>query len=226
MRHVKGADMCFVAGCNISTPGGGRPIEHIRAGDLVDTVDGRVEQVLWAGLSRIPFAEQMINTRKRPVRIGRGALGPQVPQKAVLISPQHRVLVRSRQVLRMLGSAEAFVPALSLTSLPGIRVMPPLPELEYLHLACARHSVLLVEGIGVESILPEPSTLQELGSAERVSVSEQMEWTPYSLRPGDHARPVLSMRKAETLVQRCMRSRMPMYLPPGAPQPQAREADV
>ena len=67
--------MCFVAGCGVATPGGVRPVETIVQGDLVLTHDGRAEPVLWVGLTRVTWAEQMGNARRRPVRIGNGAYG-------------------------------------------------------------------------------------------------------------------------------------------------------
>lgn len=205
--------MCFVTGCLIATPGGLRPVEELERGDVVLTLGGRPEPILWAGRSRIPFAEQMASSRKRPIRIGRDALGPGVPERAVLISPQHRVLVRSRQVLRMTGEPEALVPALALTALPGVRLMPALPQLEYCHIACARHVLLLAEGAGVESILPEPLAIQELASAQRVDLGRTLGWAEGKWLDMPRARPVLSLRKAEKLVERSMRARMPLVTP-------------
>ncbi|MEQ5869808.1 Hint domain-containing protein [Sagittula sp. NFXS13] len=205
--------MCFVTGCIIATPGGGRPVETLASGDLVLTTEGRAEPVLWVGTSRISWAEQMSNTRKRPIRIGRDALGPGVPERAVMLSPQHRVLVRSRQVKRIVGEEEALVPALALTGLPGVRVMPSLPGLDYVHIACARHTLLLVEGAGVESILPEPLSLQEMASAQRVDLAETLGWAEARWHDHQRVRPTLSVRKAEKLVERSIRSRIPLVVP-------------
>ncbi|WP_425071224.1 Hint domain-containing protein [Sagittula sp. S175] len=216
--------MCFVTGCLIATPGGPRTVEAIRPGDLVTTMSGRAEPVLWVGTSRISWAEQMGNPRKRPIRIGKDALGPGMPSRAVLISPQHRVLVRSPQVSRLAGQHEALVPALALTGLPGVRMMPSLPGLDYVHVACARHVLLVAEGAGVESILPEPLAIQELGAEQRIELAETLGWTEFSMKDMARALPVLSMRKAEKLVERSMRCRMPLVVPSRVSEGDAQQA--
>ncbi|MBP0483819.1 Hint domain-containing protein [Sagittula salina] len=205
--------MCFVKGCTIATPGGGRPVESLKPGDLVATLDGAAETVLWVGRSRITWAEQMSDQRKRPIRIGREALGPGTPERAVMIAPTHRVLVRSPQVSRLAGEREALVPALALTPLPGVRLMPSLPELDYIHLACARHVLLLAEGAGVESILPEPLAVQAMAPTQRIDLAETLGWAEGHWQEMRRVRPILSMRKAEKLVERSMRSRMPLVVP-------------
>lgn len=205
--------MCFVKGCLIATPGGSRLVETITPGDLVLTIDGAAEPVLWVGLTRVSWAEQMATTRKRPVRIGKDALGPGTPERAVMISPQHRVLVRSPYVARMAGTPEALVPALALTGLPGVRLMPSLPGLEYVHIACARHVLLRVEGAGVESILPEPLVVQDLAPAQRTELAEALDWASGHWSTAERVRPVMPMRRAETLVERSMRSSVPLVVP-------------
>ena len=213
LAQAMGASMCFVKGSAVATPGGSRPVEDFTPGDLLLTVEGGAEPVLWCGLSRISWAEQMADLRKRPVRIGKDALGPGVPERAVLISPDHRLLVRSPQVSRLSGQPEALVPALALTGLPGVRLMPALPGLDYVHLACARHSLLLVEGAGVESLVPELPALQAMSPAQRIDLAERLGGTDGQDTGMDRVRPVLSMRKAETLVERSLRSRMPLVVP-------------
>ncbi|EBA07451.1 Hint domain-containing protein [Sagittula stellata] len=197
--------MCFVAGCRVATPRGARPVETIVPGDLVLTHDGRAEPVVWVGRTRVTWAEQMGNARRRPVRIGKDALGPGVPERAVMVSPQHRVMVRGRLVARMARGGEALVPALSLTALAPVRQMPSLPGLDYVHIACARHVLLLAEGVAVESVLPEPQALQEMGPAERETLAVEVAQQEPSL-------PTLSMRKAETLVARSVARGAPLVV--------------
>jgi len=50
--------------------------------------------------------------RQRPVRIGRGALGPGRPARDLYVSPQHRIWLRSKIAARMFGTAEVLVPAI------------------------------------------------------------------------------------------------------------------
>jgi hypothetical protein len=205
--------MCFASGSLISTPAGPRPAEAISIGDLVSTVEGRAEKVVWVGRSRVSWAEQMANPRKRPVRIGQQALGPGSPERALMLSPQHRVLCRSSMTRRVAGQWESLVPALALTELSNVRLMPSLPGLEYVHIACERHVLMMVEGLAVESMLPGPIALQVMGTAEQNNLAEVLGWSEGHWGDMVPVRPILSMRKAEKLVARSQRSRMALVAP-------------
>jgi len=205
--------MCFVAGSMIETPAGPRPVDRMVPGDVVLTADGGAEPLVWVGRSRITWAEQMASPRKRPVRIGMGAIGPGAPERALLVSPHHRVLCRSPMVARLAGSEEALVPALALTELPHVRLMPSLPGLDYVHLACAGHVLLLVEGLAVESLLPGPPAIEAMAPAQRVALADALGWKANSWGQSAPVRPILSMRKAEKLVSRSQRSEAPLLAP-------------
>ncbi len=215
--------MCFVAGCLIETPAGPRPVDKLVTGDVVLTADGGAERLVWVGRSRITWAEQMASPRKRPVRIGTDALGAGTPERAFMVSPHHRVLCRSSQTARLSGAEEALVPAMALTELPQVRLMPSLPGLDYVHLACASHVLLLVEGLAVESLLPGPPAIEAMSPAQRIALAEDLGWTNATWGQIAPARPILSLRKAERLVTRSIRSGQPLVT---ARDGQGRETSV
>ncbi|SIS84773.1 Hint domain-containing protein [Phaeovulum vinaykumarii] len=66
---------CFVAGTRIDTPTGPRPVEDLRAGDLVRVRDGAALPVLWAGQSLAGRAALDADPRMRAIEIRAGALG-------------------------------------------------------------------------------------------------------------------------------------------------------
>lgn len=78
--------ICLVAGTRIATPEGLRPVEALRPGDAVLTLDRGVQPILWAR------HRQVCGTgAQAPIRFAPGVLGN---GRALKLSPQHRVLIR------------------------------------------------------------------------------------------------------------------------------------
>ncbi|MEZ5722502.1 MAG: Hint domain-containing protein [Paracoccaceae bacterium] len=107
--------VCFARGTHILTPAGERPVERLRVGDEVVTADNGVQTIRWIGSRRVARSPAL-----QPIRIAAGALGSGLPRRTLYVSPQHRLLLRSRVVARMTGSWEVLVAAKKLTGMPGI----------------------------------------------------------------------------------------------------------
>ncbi|ABV92013.1 hypothetical protein Dshi_0264 [Dinoroseobacter shibae DFL 12 = DSM 16493] len=137
---------CFRAGTRIVTPKGAVPVESLRPGDEVLTLDHEVQTVLWAGARQVSLAEQIANARLRPVRIAAGALGPGCPARPLWLSRQHRVL------LTRADGAECLVPVAKLLGCAGVEVAGPTRHISYHHLLFAQHEVLQAEGLACESL--------------------------------------------------------------------------
>ncbi|MGA0615257.1 Hint domain-containing protein [Paracoccus sp. KR1-242] len=148
--------LCFCGGTLIETPTGPLPVEGLKAGDLVVTAQGSAP-IRWVGRSRVAATGKLA-----PVRIAAGALGNGLPRRALLVSRQHRILVRSAIVQSMFDLGEALVPANKLVGLPGITVEEGLPEVEYFHLLCDRHEILYAEGAAAESLYLGPQARRSL----------------------------------------------------------------
>ncbi|MEO1703887.1 MAG: Hint domain-containing protein [Pseudomonadota bacterium] len=140
---------CFVAGTLILTPDGERRIDELEVGDLVMTHDGGPQPIRWIGTRTIPAAGQFA-----PIRIAAGALGD---HRQLLVSPQHRVLIRDTLSELLFGEAEVLVSAKHLVNDRTIR-----PEVggfvTYVHMLFDRHEVVFSEGLATESFLPGPQT--------------------------------------------------------------------
>ena len=65
--------ICFTPGTRIRTADGEVPVEEIREGDRVQTVDDGCQEVLWIGQRRITGARLFAMPELRPVRIRAGA---------------------------------------------------------------------------------------------------------------------------------------------------------
>ncbi|MBB1491569.1 MULTISPECIES: Hint domain-containing protein [unclassified Paracoccus (in: a-proteobacteria)] len=155
---------CFTVGTMIRTGDTERPVESIAVGDLVSTRDNGLQPVRWAGRRMLSEAELAARPQLRPIRIGAGALGGGLPLQDLVVSPQHRVLVRSSIAMRMFGAPEVLVAAKQLLSLPGIEAEAGAGGVTYLHLMFDRHEVLVSNGAETESLYPGPMAIAALGA--------------------------------------------------------------
>jgi hypothetical protein len=138
---VDGDDpVCFLAGTRIRTPSGDVPIESLRIGDLVTTVDGAPEPIRFIGRQTYGarFADPVGTW---PVLVQAGALGEGVPVVDLMLSPAH--------ALHLDG---VLVAALALVNGTTIRqVQPEGDAFAYYNLEFDRHALVLAEGAEAES---------------------------------------------------------------------------
>lgn len=113
---------CFCKGTLIETRRGAVPIEDLDAGDYVLTRGGEYHPIRWIGHSSFDQIDLAAKPGLRPVRIAKGALGADLPERDLLVSPQHRVLVRSVIAQRMFDTPEVLVSAKKLLPLDGVEV--------------------------------------------------------------------------------------------------------
>lgn len=161
---------CFTAGTMIRTAEGERRVEDLRLDDLVWTRDNGLQPLRWIGRRTLRPAELAAQPNLRPIRIRAGALGAGQPAQDLVVSPQHRILIRSSIALRMFGAAEVLVGAKQLLALPGIEVDEAAREVTYLHLMFDRHEVLVSNGAETESLYPGPIALAALGEAAAAEI--------------------------------------------------------
>ncbi len=157
--------MCFTRGTLIQTAQGLRPIEALRVGDAIDVASGGTQPVRWISSSK--QRRLSANPKHRPVRITAGALGNGLPLRDLLVSRQHRMLVRSRVAERMFGAPEALVSAIKLTALPGIYVDESVEEVEYFHILFDQHEIVTAEGAASESLFTGPEALKSVPADAR-----------------------------------------------------------
>ncbi len=144
---------CFASGTMLETPTGLRAVEDICVGNLVVTADHGPQPVRWAGSARLDARGLNRRPELRPIRIQSGVLGLGVPGRALLVSPQHRLLLRGWQVELAFGEAEVLAPAKHLIGWPGIDVAHDLTSVTYHHLMFDRHEIVWANGLPAESFL-------------------------------------------------------------------------
>ncbi|QPH52803.1 Hint domain-containing protein [Pontivivens ytuae] len=183
--------VCFAAGTRIETPHGPRPIEDLRPGDLVLTLDAGPQAVVWAGCTRM-----VASGRTRPVRIAPGVLGN---TSALVVSPQHRLLLRGPRAMLLFGTAELLVPARALVDGRAARRIAAGP-VDYHHILLEQHHVVRANGVAAETFLPGRTGLDVMDAALRetlLAIRPDLRAMPESYGPA--ARPLLQPREYRLL---------------------------
>ena len=107
---------------------------------------------------------QVRSPHLRPIRIVAGALGGGMPTRDLLVSRQHRMVIKSVIALRMFGQSEVLVAAAKLLDLRGVFVDDSLDEVGYFHLVFDDHEIILAEGAETESLLIGPGIMKSIGA--------------------------------------------------------------
>lgn len=185
--------VCFVQGTRILTEVGARPIEELTPGDRIVTRDNGVQVLRWIGGSTQSGAALTTCPHLRPICIAAGALGPGIPERALRVSPQHRILVRSRITARMFGPGGVLVPAVKLLPLPGVARCDAAP-VTYLHLLFDRHEIIFAEGCETESLYLGPMARERLGPDAMDEIEALL-----PNRPTESATPVRALPKGHRI---------------------------
>ena len=157
---------CFARGTLIEGDRGVIAVQDLTPGMLVRTRDNGLKSVRWIGTCTVDADEMAANPKLRPVRIAKGALGSGRPNRDLMVSRQHRVLVRSPIAQRMFSTDEVLVPAVKLIDLAGIEIVTENRCLEYFHILFDRHEVIRSDGAWTESMFAGPEGLKVMpGSA-------------------------------------------------------------
>lgn len=198
---------CFTPGALIDTPQGPRRVEDLHPGDLVLTRDRGPQPILWVGRRQITADQTAAAPWLRPIRIRAGALAPGCPARDLVVSPQHRLLLRSRILARVTGAAEVLTPACQLLGWPGVEALRARHGVTYLHLMCARHEVIRADGAWTETLYPGP----ELRRAQSPMAREIALLFPALMAPGapvpEPARPLLRGRPLREVRRRAAKNR-------------------
>lgn len=154
---------CFVAGTMIDTIDGPRPVETLCVGDQVLTLDNGPQCIRWIGSRTLNSEDLTVKPKLRPIRITADALGEGLPQRDLLVSRHHRMLVRSPIVKRMFGTNEILIPAHKLVDLPGIFVDENVQGVTYFHALFDNHEIVFAEDAPTESLFTGPMALKSVG---------------------------------------------------------------
>ncbi len=141
---------CFLAGTKILTETGERAVEDLRAGDKLPTIEGRIRAIKrvqsWAAHRRL---DQKWCDDVAPIKVCRSALGANLPDIDLYLSPHHSLYVDS-----------ALVPVGHLVNGKSIVRCSKYDaeSITYFHIEFEDHQVIWAHGASVESLLTKSMT--------------------------------------------------------------------
>lgn len=202
--------VCFAAGTLIETDRGPIKVENLHQGCLVRTKDNGYKPIRWIGNATYNFGSK--STRMRPIRISAGSLGHGLPEADLVVSPQHRILVKSEIARKMCGFDEVLVAAKQLLDCEGINVAEDLNEVTYWHFLFDQHEIVYANKTETESLYTGPEALKAVSTEAReeiLTLFPELQEIDYVAHP---SRIVLSGRVSRQLAYRHVKNHKPLYV--------------
>ena len=137
--------VCYAAGTHLLTDQGEVAVEAIAEGMRLMTLQGEARvplPVTWVGRMRVDLARHPRPEAAAPIRIRRHAIAQNVPQRDLLVSPDHCLFLDGR-----LFVARSLVNGMSI-----VQDFSP-PAITYYHIETERHAVALAENLPAETYL-------------------------------------------------------------------------
>ncbi|RJE78572.1 Hint domain-containing protein [Paracoccus sp. JM45] len=193
---------CFARGTQILTSDGFVLVEDLETGTLVQTSHGKFKSIQWIGSRKLSAQDLVQNPKLCPICIQAGALGENIPSMDLIVSPQHRILVRSKIAQKMFGTDEVLVGAKHLLQLDGIDIVECPTEIEYFHIMFEQHELVISNGAITESLFAGPQALKSVGPTARAEIFslfpqlQQDEFEPLAIRT------IASNRQGQKLAMR------------------------
>ena len=163
---------CFTPGTTIATPRGEMLVEDLQVGDKIITRDNGIQEIRWIGAKRMDGRTLQSNPHLQPVLIQKGSLGFGLPERDMLVSPNHRMLVNNDRVSLYFEENEVLVSAKHLVNpTEGVQSIKSMGT-TYIHFMFDAHEVVLSNGAWTESFQPGDYSLKGIGNAQRNEIFE------------------------------------------------------
>jgi hypothetical protein len=198
--EVAGGVICFTPETMIATEFGPRAISQLQKGDRILTRDNGPQEILWRGHRRMSGARLMVMPHLRPIRFASGALGFGRPDQELLVSPQHRMLIKGQAALALFNTPEVLVAAQDLVNDRTIMVERNLREVTYVHILLERHNIVWANGLETESFHPSNTALGTVADDQRAGLLDILPEIAHNPQAyGDYARRNISGAEAAIL---------------------------
>ena len=169
--NIENVIPCFTPGTLIATPKGERLVEELKAGDKIITRDNGIQEIRWTGEKKLGWKELAANPHLKPILIQKGSLGNDLPERDMMVSPNHRMLVANDKTALYFEEREVLAAAKHLVNNRGVQAVDTIGT-SYLHFMFDNHEVVLSDGTWTESFQPGDYTLQGIGNAQRTEILE------------------------------------------------------
>ncbi len=157
---------CFTPDTLIATNKGEVRVQDLKPGCKVFTRDNGIQELRWIGVRELDAQDLARSPDFQPVLIRKGAVGNGLPERDLLVSPNHRVLMTGANAALYFEDTEVLIAAKHMTMVEGIDQVQA-DAVTYIHLLFDRHEVILSNGTWTESFLPADYTLRSVGQDQR-----------------------------------------------------------
>ena len=128
----------------------------MRIGDMVLTLCGAARPIRWIGYRSYAGRFLAANPGVQPIRFRAGSLGNRLPQRDLLVSPDHAMFIDG-----------VLIPARHLVNGSSIVQERGLERVDYVHVELDSHDVLLAEGAPSKSFVDDGSRALFHNAAKR-----------------------------------------------------------
>lgn len=196
----QGGVVCFTPGPMIMTPDGARDVASLTEVDFVQTADNCRAEVLWLGQRRVTRARLKAVPSLTPVCLRAGALDKDMPDAGLLVSPDHRIVLRGARARALYNADEVLVTARDLINDHSIIRDHNQREVTYIHMMLPSHEVVSANGVATESFHPASAELSVMENVQLVRMFDRLpELRDCVHTYGDFARRMLSDSEAAIL---------------------------
>ncbi|WP_120499279.1 Hint domain-containing protein [Roseovarius sp. EL26] len=204
--------VCFSSGTLIKKGTGyDVPVENLKTGDHILTQDGSAQTLRWIGSKKVTSYDMMVNPKLRPICIKSGALGCNLPTIDLVVSRQHRILVRSAIAERIFGTNEVLIPAVKLINVEGIKIADDIQEIEYFHILFDQHQIIYSNGALTESLFTGPEALKAISPEARIEMTTRFpEIANPEFKPIPACRIVHRSKDVQHLLMRHVKNKKPL----------------
>ena len=155
---------CFGPDTMIATERGDVPVRWLKPGALVLTRDAGYQPVRWVGRFALSAEQLDADRGLHPIHIARGQFAPGIPRRPLLVSPQHRILLRGAELELHFWANEVFCAAQYL--FPKVEPTVTNGGFCYFHILFDEHHVILANGLWTESLFAG-ADLNRIATADR-----------------------------------------------------------
>jgi hypothetical protein len=167
--NIENVIPCFTPGTLIATAKGERLVEELQAGDRIITRDNGFQEIAWVGAKQLSGQELAQRPNLRPVFVKAGAFGDGLPERDMMLSPNHKVLLANDKAELYFDEREVLVAAKHLIGKPGIQQVD-VAQTTYIHFMFERHEVVLSDGAWTESFYPGDHSINGMDEAARAEI--------------------------------------------------------
>jgi hypothetical protein len=192
--------ICFTEGTVFKTRGGPTPIEKLQCGDEVRTLDSGYVRIRWIGCTVVREAQLRAWPHLLPVCVKTNALGPGRPEKDVVLSPNHRVLIDGWRAQLYFGEAEVLVPVKALVDGVSFIQHTEISDISYYHLLLDSHEIVLTQGLLSESLFLGDQTMLTLGMHSKMDLRSSFSATEWKQKcKASAVRPLARVKESACL---------------------------